>query len=170
MCSINIYLNVAKAVKELMKKEKRRAEFSRMRRATKDSRRGTQPEVQIQKGVTDIEDMWESIKGDGESPKEWVTVTGREEVESLILPWCAKHFNQSEETPFTDGKWVGALNILEESNKVEAILEGRDIGIGTEHESCQKWIKELKKKPGVTGEVGLDIEYRDFKKFVEKSK
>jgi len=54
-------------------------------------------------------------------------VTGREEVEFLILPWCAKHFNQSEETPFIDWEWVDALNILREGNDAESILEGKDI-------------------------------------------
>ena len=41
------------------------------------------------------------IKGDGEEKNNWKIVIGKYNVESMIIPWCAKNFNQSEETEVT---------------------------------------------------------------------
>lgn len=59
------------------------------------------PDVQIPEGTDKVELMWKDIKGDGGEKNNWKIVIGKYNVESMIIPWCAKNFNQSEETQFT---------------------------------------------------------------------
>ena len=62
------------------------------------------------------------------------------------------------------------LNILEDGNKVEAIVGGKPIrGTGGPVE-CAQWIQELERKGGNTGEVKMDANYNDFKAFATKVK
>ena len=67
----------------------------------------------------DVNKMWDKIKVDDHAPEDWETVRGKEAVESIISPWCKKHFNQSEGKPFTKGEWVQKLNVLNNESEVE---------------------------------------------------
>ena len=97
-----------------------------------------------------------------------MTLTGREKVESIILPCCTMHSNHLEEILFTKGDWVEKLYLINKTNKVERIITGENIGPITVPEEYKEWVESLKKKEGVLGEVGLDIEYGGFKEFAKK--
>lgn len=61
------------------------------------------------------------------------------------------------------------LNILQEQNVVERIIEGEGIGKIDGQKECKEWAEKLKRKEGVLGEVGLDVDYKDFLAFVAKA-
>ena len=161
---------VAKAIREINRREKEAREWRRIKHATKGKRGRTLPEVQVPRGERNTEDMWEKIKEREEEPDEWETITGRERVEAIIIPWCARHFHQSEETPFTKGEWVRKLNILGEENEVEGIVGGSTVLGDEEPIACAQWIEELKRKGGDTEEVRLEAKYEEFEKFAVKVK
>ena len=156
---------VAKAVKEINRRECQAREAWRIREATKGRRATELPEVQVPSGETEVDEMWEVIKGEGEDPKEWETVRGAEEVDAVMTPWCAKHFGQAEGTPFTTGRWPKELDIGEEKNVVEQIIAGETVTKETDGKVCSEWVAELKRKKEGTPEVELSAEYEDFLKF-----
>ena len=95
--------DIEKAIIEIDRREWVSREAAKIKEAKKGRRSTSLPEVQVPRGVTDVNKMWDKIKGDNNVPEYWETVRGREAVESIISPWCKKHFNQSEGTPFTKG-------------------------------------------------------------------
>ena len=99
--------NVAmeKCVKEILKRERMKREYARIREATIKNRHQTEPEVEVPKGIKDVKEMWNKIKGGGPEVEEWEKVWGREKVEGVIVPWCTEHFGQASETPLARGRW-----------------------------------------------------------------
>ena len=66
-----------------------------------------------------VEEMWDSIKGEGVAPTNWETVTRTKEVDAIVSTWCAKHFNKSEKTPFIDRKWMKSLSIIDKESEMD---------------------------------------------------
>ena len=71
-----------------------------------------------------------------------------------------------EETPFTQRDWVEKLYIMNGANEVKRIICVEEIYPVTGPEGCKEWIKEIRRNKGVTGDVGLEVRYEDFKMFV----
>ena len=110
-----------------------------------------------------MKQMWEQLNGPGArsqewGPERWKSITGRKEVEDIMVPWCAEHFNQAAETTFARGKWEKELDILDEASRVEETLEGRYGGIERESGRVRQWLEGLKRKDGVEGMVELKTE------------
>ena len=161
---------VAKAIKEINRRECQAREAWRIKEATKGTRAIDLPEVQVPEGRTDIEKMWEDIKGDGERPTKWESIRGADKVNSVMAPWCAKHFNQADGTPFTRGRWVRDLDIGDERNKVEEIIAGEQVVDETDDQVCREWVEEMKKKKEGTPEVELTARFDDFRRFASQAK
>ena len=111
-----------KAIKEINKREKRNREFGYLRNVLKPRREDVVPEVEVPKGEDMVEEMWETLKERRENPDEWVTITGREKVEHLLIECNKIHFNQGAETPLANGQWEGRLKIWDINNDVQKIL------------------------------------------------
>ena len=161
---------VAKAIREINRRECQAREAWRIKDATKGMRANELPEVQVPDGGPDIEKMWEDIKGDGERPEKWESIRGASKVNSVLAPWCAKHFNQAEGTPFTRGRWVRDLDIGAERNKVDEIVAGGQVADEADGQVCQEWIEEMRRKKEGTPEVELIAKFEDFKRFASQAK
>ena len=118
---------VAKSIYEIKKEETRRREFLKIREATKKGRGATLPAVQVPQEEEGIDGMWEMLKVKRQEPEGWTKVTGRDEVTRKLIPWCERHFNQAEGTPFTRGAWVQKLDCLQEDSEVREIVDGRGV-------------------------------------------
>ena len=133
-----------KAIKEINKREKRNREFGYLRNVLKPRREDVVPEVEVPKGEDMVEEMWETLKERRENPDEWVTITGREKVEHLLIEWNKIHFNQAAETPLANGQWERRLNIRDRKNDVQTILESGAKELDIDVQECVEWIEELK--------------------------
>ena len=67
---------VQKAINEINRREIQQREAERIREATKGRRHDVLPEVQVLEGMTTVEEMWDSIKGERVAATKWETVTG----------------------------------------------------------------------------------------------
>ena len=104
------------------------------------------PEVTIPRGVSSVDTMWKTLKEDRSEPEEWETITGRENVQLLMIQWCRKHFNQAAETPLAGSKWERRLNIGDKGNIVSQMLEKGADGLDIDVQVCVDWINGLQKK------------------------
>ena len=138
-----------------------------------ERRQEVEPSVEVPRGAETVQQMWREINEPGAEPGKWDTerwdrVTGRKEVENLLIPWCAEHFNQAEGTPFARGKWNDDLDILKDNSKVEDILEGKYEGIEDEEGEVKQWLEEMKRKKGVESTVPLRTDFSAFQGFIRK--
>ena len=99
--------------------------------------------------------------------EKWEQVTGRKEVEDVMVPWCAEHFCQAAETPFAQGKWNDELDVLKEGSRVDELLDGKYDGIENEPEEVRQWLEGMKRKEGVEGQVPLRSTFAAFQEFVK---
>ena len=160
-------------IKEIRKKERRKIEYRIMKSAMTDRRQKVEPSVEVPRGARTVPQMWTKIKGPGAEPdnwgpEKWERVTGRKEVEDIMVPWCAEHFSQAAETPFAQGKWNDELDILKEGSRVDEILDGKYDGIENEPEEVRQWLEGMKRKEGVAGQVPLRTTFAAFQEFVQR--
>lgn len=88
-----------KRTKEILSKEKRGHEYSRMCDATMAGHHIVEPEVEIPEDIKGEPTMQRTIKENDNLPDTCVKVVGRKEVDDIIIPWCEEHFDQTHKTP-----------------------------------------------------------------------
>ena len=135
-----------KILRVLAEKEKRHREYWRLRYVLKPKVAGVVPEVRVRRGVTSVDHMWMTLKENREELEDWETITGREEVEEILIQWNRRHFSQASETPLAKGKWERDLDVNNKENKVCQILEGRTEDLDIDVLECVEWIESLKKR------------------------
>ena len=105
-------------------------------------------------------------------PKKWKTVTKREQVESILIPWSIEHFAQAETTPLAKEVWRQRLDIHEPNNKIKEIIDGKFTVPLTEPIECIQFIKASKRPPEVTEEIKSQMTFKKclqfFKTVTEK--
>ena len=161
--------DMSKCVKEIKRKERMKIDYARLRQATGKQNKQATPEVEVPEGVKDVSEMWNIIKGGGTLPERWEKICGRQEVESVVLPWCEAHFHQASETPFAEGVWRKKLDILSNDGIQEALEKGDLCETNEERVEIKQWIEELRVKEGVQGEVKLETTFEDFRKFARRA-
>ena len=103
------------------------------------------PEVEVPEAATSVEDTWEILKVRKENLERCKKITGRNNVEAVLIKCCAKHFNQAAETPLAQGVWEEKLDIMDDNNKIEEILRGEYRGLGLDVQECTDWIEGMKR-------------------------
>ena len=88
---------------------------------------------------------------------------------SVVLPWCEAHYRQASETPFAEGVWRKKPDILSNDGIQEALEKGDLCNTNEERVQLKQWIEELWVKEGVQGEVKLEIQFEDFRKFARSA-
>ena len=108
-----------KAIRSIAQNEKRNREFKKLRRVLKPRWGGVLPGVDIPRGMKSVDEMWECLKERREEPEDWETVTGKDEVESLVIQWCRRHFGQAAETPLAIREWDRILDVTHKESQVQ---------------------------------------------------
>ena len=74
-----------KIIRTILKSERERRDHATLKRSMKSVRAGADPEVEVPKTATSVEEMWEILKIRRENPEMWMKITGRENVEAVII-------------------------------------------------------------------------------------
>ena len=62
---------IAKAIIEIDRREQISREAARIKETTKGQRSTALPEVQVPRGIREVKEMWDKIKGEDNAPEAW---------------------------------------------------------------------------------------------------
>ena len=88
-------------VEAMIKQERLREDWTRIKAATKDRRGASVPSLEIPEETDDVGEMWDLLKTRRTSAKDlqWRDIFCEDEIEEKMIDWCTLHFAQASGTP-----------------------------------------------------------------------
>ena len=158
-----------RCLKHILRTEREAKMWRRLRVAAGKTKNATGVSVSVPEGYRDVNLMWDALKLKREDPErmKWERMTDPQQVEELLLEWCARHFAQTNDTPLSSGRWRDWLDPRSSNNKIDEILSGAGF-MDTEERQAIREIIEAAKRPEGWVTSKADLSFDHFMKFCKK--